>query len=197
MMPMHPIEYNLSLVDLMLDEFGNYILSSEVFWPLSKKRIGDWALPRLTLGGLMLTFDELAAQTPQMKSKQASYHERMTRTFDRLSQKWRVAIEKKASQELKARMNIWRAYLQDLEEQPRLIQDYPQEVRTRLMISHLLELLKSTPDSEDWIQAINHLDQRIDDFTIPGEFLWDNPLQQVYPKEKFPFLYRKPRSHLT
>lgn len=197
MICMHPVEYNLSLVDLMLDEFGSYILSSEIFWPLSKKRIGEMVLPRLTLGGLTLAFDELTAQMPQMNPKQVRHHERTIRAFDHLSTKWRAAIEKKASQELKARINIWRAYLQDVEEQTRLIQDYPREVRTRVMISHLSDILKSTPDFDSWKETINYLDQSLDDFIVPGEFLWDDPLQDVYPKEKFPYLYKKPRRHLT
>jgi hypothetical protein len=194
---MHPIEYNLALLDLILDEFENYILTSEIFWPLSKKRIGGIPLPRLTLGGLILALDELAAQKPQMSPKQAAHYERTLRTFDRLSSKWRVAMENKAAQEIQARLNIWRAYMQDLEEDPHLIENYPWEVRTRVMINNLTDILASIPDFETQNEMINHLDKRIDDFLVPGKFLWDEPLQPVYPKSKFPFLYKKPKRHLT
>jgi hypothetical protein len=190
---MQSIEHNLSLFELMLDELESYLLTSEVFWALSKRTLGSIPLPRLTLGGLMLILDELTAQTPEMKPKQKMRHERMLRKYDRTSLKWRVALEKKAVRELNSRLNLWRAYIQDVEEQSESIMDYPQEVRNRVMIEHLMNTIGSHLDLKVEIQAINALDHRIKDFVIPGKFLWDDPLQNIYPQEDFPYLYVSPR----
>ena len=193
---MQSIEHNLSLFELMLDDLEPYLLTSEVFWTLSKKMLGSIPLPRLTLGGLMLTLDELTAQMPEMNTKQKMRHERMLRRYDRTTMKWSVALEKKALRELNSRLNIWRAYIQDLEEQSELIQDYPREVRTRVMIEHLVSTIGPHLDLEAENQAINGLDHRIKDFVVPGKFLWVDPLQSIYPKEGFPYLYVSPRNSL-
>lgn len=193
---MQSIEHNLSLFELMLDEFESYLLTSEVFWTLSKKMLGSIPLPRLTLGGLMLILYELSAQTPEMNTKQKMKHERMLLKYDRTTIKWRVALEKKAVRELNSRLNIWRAYIQDLEEEPELIKDYPREVRTRVMIEHLVNTIGPHLDLEVENQALNGLDHRIRDFIVPGKFLWEDSLQDIYPQEGFPCLYMGPRNSL-
>ena len=43
---MQPHEYNLNLASFMLEEIEEYILSSEVFWPLSKRSPTGSLLPR-------------------------------------------------------------------------------------------------------------------------------------------------------
>ncbi|OGO20507.1 MAG: hypothetical protein A2Z14_13575 [Chloroflexi bacterium RBG_16_48_8] len=193
---MLPIEQNLSLLERMLEEFELFILSAEVFWPLAQGGIRGTPLPRLTIGGLLLILDELTALNPKMTPKQAMRHDRLLRKFEGMLEKWRVAIENKAIQELQARLNLWRAYLHDLEEQPEWIENYPREVRTRVMMEHLIAIIGPNPDLEVEFQAIKYLDDRIHNFLLPGEFIWEDPLQQLYPRDTFPFLYMRPRDSI-
>jgi len=188
---MLPIEQNLSLLERMLEELESYILSDEVFWPLSQKEIQGLSLPRLTFGGLMLILDELAALNSQMSTKQVLRYERLLRKYEGIFGKWRSSIEKKVIQELHARLNLWRAYLLDLEEQPERIEGYPREVRTRVMIHRLIDLIGNLDDLDVELQSLKIIDDRIHDFLSPGEFIWETSLQQIYPREQFPFLYMK------
>lgn len=181
----------------MVDEFDSFILSTQVFWPISHAGIRGSTLPRMTLGGLQLLLDELAAQNPQMDSKQAGQYDRLFHKVESLRGKWQSTIEKKAIQELKARLNLWGAYLNDLEEQPEWIENYPREVRNRVMIHHLIDILNRSPELEAELQAVSNLDHRLRDFVIPGTFIWEEPLQPVYPQEKFPYLYMRPRDTFT
>ena len=145
----------------------------------------------------MLTLDELAAQKLQMGPKQSMQYDRLLRKFEGIRQKWQAAIENKAIQELKMRINLWRGYLNDLEEQPNWIENYPTEVRNRVMIDHLTTIIGPKPELKNEFQAISSLDHRIQDFLIPGEFIWEDSLRTIYPQDKFPYLYMKPRDAFT
>jgi hypothetical protein len=107
--------------------------------------------------------------------------------------KWQVATSNKAQQELNSRLNLWQAYLKDVEEDPEFIEDYPREVRSRVMISHLIKLSESDHDIEDTKQVMRFIDQRFEGLLKHDDFLWDPQLKIVYPLETFPFLYRSPR----
>jgi hypothetical protein len=192
-----PIDRNLSLLERMIEELEPFLLSKQVFWPLNHSGTLKTSLPRLTLGGLLLTLSELAALNPQMDSKQVMRYDRLLQKFEGIRQKWRTAIENKAIQELKMRLNLWRGYLNDVEEQPNWIENYPTEVRNRVMIDHLTTLIGPNPELENEFQAIGNLDHRIQDFLIPGEFIWEDSLRPSYPQEKFPYLYMKPRDVFT
>jgi len=193
---MQSIDYNLSLLDIMLDDFEAYILSKVLYWPLSMDAKRDAYLPRLTLGGLYLTLDELASQQFAMNQDQETQYHKLIRKFDQVISKWQVCVEQKAQQELSSRLNLWQAYLRDLEDDPDLVEDYPRAVRIRVMIGHLIDLSGSSQEVKEKTLIISSLDQRFNDFVKPNDFLWDAPLKLVYPQEKFPYLYRSPRNLL-
>jgi hypothetical protein len=190
---MPSIQYNLSLLDRMLEEFEAYILSSVIYWPLSPKGKELSRPPRLTIGGLYLTLDKLASQESEMRRNEVSHYDKLRRILERLSTKWQVGIEQKALQELNSRLNLWKAFMQDLEEDPNRIEAYPHEVRIRVMISHLIDLCEPNQDIKEIKIILKNLDQRIEYFVQADDFLWDDRLREVYPQEKFPYLYRTPR----
>jgi hypothetical protein len=193
---MQSIQYNLSLLDRILEELEAYLLSSVIYWPLSTKGTELSRAPRLTLGGLYLTLDELASQESEMTRNELSHYDKLRRILERLSTKWQVGIEQKALQELNSRLNLWKAFIQDLEEDPKRIEGYPYEVRIRVMMSHLIDLCEPNQDIKEIKSILNSLDQRMEDFVRPNDFLWDDKLQDVYPQEKFPYLYRTPRQSI-
>ena len=190
------IEQNLSFLERIVEEFEHYLLSTQVFWPISHSGITATPLPRLTLGGLSLHLNELAAQKGQMNPEQVKRYDRLRQELGQYQIKWQATMENKAIQELRARLNLWKAYLSDLEEKPEWIENYPREVLNRLMIDLLLTITGSDPGLASEVQLIRNLDLRIHDFTVPGKFILDDLLQPVYPQEKFPYLYMKPRKSI-
>jgi hypothetical protein len=190
------IEQNLSLLERIVEEFEHYILSTQVFWPISHSGITATPLPRLTLGGLNLHLNELVSQRAQMDHEQIKRYDRLHQELEQCQKKWQATMENKAIQELRARLNLWKAYLSDLEEKPEWIEYYPKEVLNRLMIDLLLNITGSGPGLETELRMMRNLDLRIHDFIVPGKFILDDPLQSVYPREKFPYLYMRPRESI-
>jgi hypothetical protein len=190
---MRPVEENLSLLAIMLEEIEAFLLSEEIFWPLTAKSKREASLPRLTLGAILLILDELKAQRADLTQTQSIQLEELRGQVERAQLKWPAAIERKAKREYRARLNLWKAYLQDIEQDPEMILDYAQEVRNRVIISRLSECIDRMASTET-DESPHRLDQPIWSLTSPGDFIWDKRLMAVYPSEKYPYLYRQPRA---
>jgi hypothetical protein len=113
--------------------------------------------------------------------------------MDRVRVKWTVGLERKAAQELRSRLNLWRAYLFDIEERVDTTENYPHEVRNRVMFEHLADLSIRQPDTKLQVDEMRNLDTRLRSFFAPGEFVWDARLEGIYPQNTFWFLYGLPR----
>jgi hypothetical protein len=192
---MHPPDYNLLLANAMLDELEPYLLSSELFWPLEERAARGMAqFPRLTLGGLLLTIDELTAQEDEMTFGQAAALQQIRSLFAHNQVKWAVAIERKAVRELHCRLNLWRAYLMDLEEEGEGPENYAHEVRQRVKFQRLLVPASKHPEIELLNVSMQSLDSKFRSYFVTGPFIWDEGLESVYPPTDFWYLYGAPRA---
>ena len=160
---------DLKFIETALPELKAYLLSDILYYPM----MGN--LPRLTLGGLLLAQRRLAAGTlgTHLDPKLATVKER-----------WRAMWAKKSEKELKARISLWRNYLDDYRRDRQANPgNYAYEVRWRVII----ELLSSEVDQ---IPAeIAALDQLVRLNFVEGDFIWDENLQSQFPKDEFWFLY--------
>ena len=178
----------------MLDELEAFVQSPDVFWPLSHTSPDTGSpFPRLSLGVVLLTLDELRAVEPDLAPAELTATQVVEREFDRIKQKWTVAVERKALAEISQRLSIWRAYLQDLSESRSGAEDYPMEVRQRVALARLLDLAGRNPGIQPTAQSLRQLDDLLRAWFEPGEFIWDQQLKAVYTPTGFWFLFGRPR----
>ncbi len=178
----------------MLDEIEEFLLSADIFWPLAKHAKPDSPpYPRISTGGLLMTQDESLAQEAEMNPDQKTQHTKLLRRWDTTLNKWRSAIRRKSEREMALRLNLWRAYLSDLEEGSASHFDYHREVRNRVQFTRLSTLALQTSATLKMEKTIRSLDARLLSLTISSEFIWDDRLREIYPVGKFGFLYRFPR----
>jgi hypothetical protein len=192
---MYPIEYNFDLTHAILEEMEPHLLSPEVFWPISRQsKPGMPPFPRQTIGRLLLTLDQLAAQEARMSTDQAMIYQKILLKKATLCRKWAVAIELKSTHEMRTRLNLWGAYLTELEDRTEPSDYFANEVRNRVIFQRLTEYAAQQPDSETLKEDMTHLDSRLRLFFVPGVFIWDQHLQDLYPSTSYWFLYGLPRT---
>jgi len=164
-----------------IPELGNYLLSKELYWPISAR---GYDLPRLTIGGILLVQTRLEARGERI--------EKLATQLDALRSKWRVAWETKAGREFQSRFGLWNNYLADYRHNPEGQADaYAHEVRYRVMLQLLLgELSAPPPEREGLLQ----LDGVLRASFSPGDFIWEADLQAGFPREVYWFLYGKLKS---
>jgi len=175
------IENDRTYLEAGIPELGDYLLSKELYWPISAR---GYSLPRLTIGGILLTQARLEARRERIES--------LMMQLDGVRSKWRVAWETKAGREVQARMRLWSNYLADYRQNPEQHADaYPHEVRYRVMLQLLMtELPAPSPEQE----TLSKLDGMLRANLTASDFIWDTDLQAEFPHEVYWFLYGKLRS---
>lgn len=183
---------DLAFVQAAAEEFEDYLLSKEIYWPMQSKR-GQPALPLLSTGGLVLARVRLGALERSLPASDAMVLERSISRIQALRARWASVVARKIVAEARSHLNLWRSYLEDLAESPRPNRDrYPEDIRERV----LLALLASQPESAlldaTYRREVGRLDQELRSRFREGEFLWDSRLKSAFPRPDFWFLYGQP-----
>ncbi len=165
----------------------DYLLSDEVFWPLSVSSLaGGPDYPRLTLGGLLLARARLAAY--HEARDQTVHVDQLNTKLDLIRSKWRVAWEKKAGHSFSARLRMWRDFIEEYKNNPQDNTDrYPYEVRLRVMLT-FLESEGGGQNSAE-IDLLSGLDAYLRNFLVVDGFVWEPDIQTGFPAIVYWFLY--------
>jgi len=174
-------EKDKAYLEAGIPELGDYLLSKELYWPISTH---GYDLPRLTIGGILLAQARLDAHGERIESLVAQ--------LDGVRSRWRVAWETKAGREVGARMRLWSNYLADYRQNPEQHADaYPHEVRYRVMLHLLLAELPAPPPEQE---ALSQLDGLLRINLEASDFIWEPDLDAGFAREVYWFLYGRLRS---
>ncbi|HWQ84902.1 MAG TPA: hypothetical protein VN363_10055, partial [Anaerolineales bacterium] len=184
---MPDIEYDLRYLAAGLEGLDEYLHSDEVYWPLQATPLaGQPPFPQLTLDGLLLSAARLQAQVLP-DSHQAEYQQ-LVNQLEAVRSKRRVAWEKKATHNFRARLTLWRNFMVELRDETDANADrYPYEVTRRVQLTLLSEDARQRPTAED--ELVRMLDSLLETLLAPGAFIWDPELERGFPQSRFWFLY--------
>lgn len=173
--------HELHILENWLDELESYLISDQVFWPGN-----DAALPQLTLGVLLLTRQRL--QSLVNKPAEQAQLTRFDLHLDSLRQRWRSAWTKKAATEYRARLTLWRNFVDDYRNKPAAHYDrYAYETRVRTMLDLLATQAESLPPEQE--QLLKTLDEILKVYFTPGKFIWPLELSEAFPASQYWYLY--------
>jgi hypothetical protein len=174
-------EKDRAYLEAGIPEVENYLLSEELYWPITAR---GFDLPRLTIGGLLLAKKRLEARKERFGSLLAQ--------LEAVRSKWRTAWETKARREVGSRLGLWSNYLADYRQNPEAHADtYPHEVSLRVMLELLLDEL---PSSLSERESLSQLDNVLRANFLSGDFIWEADLQAGFPREEYWFLFGRLKS---
>jgi hypothetical protein len=170
----------------------SYLLSKELYWNLgASSPPGEPAFPPLTLSSLLLSQARLHARSLTMEQRDALAQ--LDEQMDEIRSSWRVAWGRKAAHDFRARLNLWRDFLEEYREKPDANADrYPYEVSRRVMLHLLSSEAVEIPEAE--IELLAGLDQLLKAVFIPRDFVWDEDLSSGFPRDPYWYLYGKLRT---
>ncbi len=183
-----PLSRDWIFIRAAVDSLQDYLLSSELYWPLfvhpKEKVTGN--LLQLTLGNLILTQARLqgypwaAAQLSEL----ADANQKIAQTRE----KWKSAWTKKAVLEIPARIKLWRNYVEELCDQPHAkAASYPFQARWRTELHFLDREIAGKVEMD--LSSIKDLDLRLKRITQPAKFVWEAEIEPAFPRETFWYLY--------
>lgn len=180
-------QYDLIYLKAGLSGLNDYLHSDEVYWPLhAVSQSGQPPFPQLTLDGLLLAVARLQART--LPIQQEAQFQQLVSELEVVRGKRRVAWEKKATHNFRARLTLWRNFLVELRDDPEAHADrYSYEVTRRVQLALLSEDARQRPAAED--ELLYMLDALLKALFVPGDFVWDSELAPGFPPSTYWYLY--------
>jgi len=179
--------YDLEYLRIGLEEIEDYLLSKELFWPVTGRPAGGKPFNKMTIGNLLLSERRLVAHSKAGLLTAAEDRELvgMQGRLEAVQAKWRVNWEEKASQEYQTRFNQWMRALEELKsDRYQNAPYYRNEVRARVQMELLAD---HVPHNEQInLQAFDNLLKSI---FKPGHFIWQAELSAGFSPDKFWYLY--------
>lgn len=188
---MREISYSLELLETMLEEFNDFLLSKETFWPLGSSSQLGGSFPRLSLGQFLLTRDELRVQAEEMEPEQVEVYSQLEERWQEIRSDRPANLEQKALAEMSQRLNLWKSYVQDLRETSQGRESYPTDVRHRVLLSRLRPFVDDE-EIKSVEETVRQIDSRLRPIFRGGSFVWHPRLMPLYDEQEYWFLYGRP-----
>jgi hypothetical protein len=179
----------VTIAQWFVGDLEAYLKSDVMYWPITPTNpLGD-KMPQLTIGGLLESFARATAALDDLSSDQRSILQAARAGHDRIVAAHRAAYINKAAREINSRLDAWSAYLDDAARKPSEVAAYyPHEVRSRAKVYLLAQTLgQELPSAAQ--QRMTALDTRLYAMFVPGAFVWDQRLQNMFPKDRCWWLY--------
>ncbi len=184
---MWQIEYEEAIIREMLSDGDAFLFSDVIYWQLnlsSKDFSPAQRRLRISAGRLLISIMLLKHY------KEDGREVILTQLLERIN-KWSANWQKKVARELPVRIRQWNQLITDL----RVDSDFSQpqmnnQLQIRLMIGLLLDELTAM-EREKFLPLTENLDNRYKNLTVGNGFVWNNELIEIFPSDKFWYLYRK------
>ena len=184
---MPSFDYDIRFLKAGIDQLENYLLSNTVYWPIRlNSPQGEPPYPNLTVGLLLLSNLRLNS-TAHTVSQQKS-HNTLENELNQIHDKWIVVWENKSIAEINSRLILWKNFLNEYKNNPQSNYDrYRYEVNRRV----LLEILSTNIDKLEFskLELLDILDKFLQSKLVMGEFIWEDNLKKVFPKQPYWYLY--------
>lgn len=192
------VEYDLRYLKAGVEELEQYLLSSQLYWPVHViTPTGGTPYPRLTPGELLLAREKLRAYSlsAEYKNEVASpvraEIDRLERDFETIRLKWRINWGKKSAQDFSARLFLWRNFLGEYRKVPDdQAPFFAYEVRSRVIMQLLEPEAVDIPVAE--LDMRKGLDTLLRAILLSGEFIWEAALEPGFSKAEYWYLYGQP-----
>lgn len=185
---MPSIEYDLNYLKAGVQALEDYLLSSDLYWPIGiREPRGETPYPRLTLGGILLAQARLHAHK-DLSDEQKAMLASLDGQIEATRSKWKVAWGKKAANEFRSRLRLWSNFLDEYRDNPAANVDrYAYEASRRVQLHLLGPQADQVPQAE--LELLSGLDQLLHASLLRGDFIWDSRLAAGFPNDPYWYLY--------
>ncbi len=183
---------DLAIVQAMAEELKNYLLRGDVYHMLVVPRPGGEERLEMSLGDLFSRLHRLEVQADQLSPEERQRLEEVRQSIQetlRIMDSQALAL---AEREIKTRLNSLRWFLDECRDNRSYCRsEYPFEIRNRQRIQELLDAFgeKLSPELR---RQVAEMDREIRSLIKPADFIWDDRVRDVYPQDKYWYLYALP-----
>ncbi len=182
----------VAITQAMADALPDYLMSDTLYQNMAVQTQSGLEHPVLTLGALLENLQGLrwhqAALSPDQQAALAASAAKTDKARAAYAGQWAARLRR----ELKAQLDSWKWYLDDLGEKDSARRNYPVEAHNRTRIGLLLSELGNAPDAADFRQRVAELDSRLRQEWQSGPYVGPRGEEGHYPPEQAWWLYGRP-----
>ena len=186
---MWQIELEEEILKEVTADWETFLFSKEIYWQLNlsnKKFTSAERRIRISAGRLLISSFLLSQLNKNDQNP-------ILNEFLVLKNKWAANWQKKVTEELPVRIRQWNQFVNDLKVDSGFSQS---QMNNQLQVRFMIDLLMNEADEKvrvEFLPLIGNLDSRYEKLTVKDVFVWDRELIDIFPADKYWYLYRKLR----
>ncbi len=180
---------DLAILQAMTDELEPYLVKDELYRTvIMRTPTGDRKLTMTGASLLSVLFrlqGERDALTPEQQAQLDAVAAQGAATITSL----KTRFNDRLIREMKARLGGLNWYMDDcMADRGRCRANYPFEIRNRQRIE---EIIKAVGDDipDELMAQLGVIDGTIRQHAQPGDFIWDEQLEKIFPRDPYWYLY--------
>ena len=185
---------DLGELEQMVERLGDYLLGDAMYLPVGGGFFRGSSTPQMTIGALLLRRRRLTHLRAKLKRADGHRLDAALAQHADLQREWTLHYEKKLQREVPMRLKVMAGFFRECSENPRDCGGaYPVEALRRTIVQEILMALDEFGyEKRDAAAAARPADQALRRLFHAGDFIWSPPLEAVYPRENFWWLYGSP-----
>lgn len=191
----YSLQTTLAITQAMADELVDYLMGDSLYRQLMVKTPDGVKQPKMTLGALLENMQQLGWQRDQLSAAQrqqlAAIEERTAVAKASFAEAWDSLLRR----ELKALLDSWKWYLDDVHENEAARDNYASESHTRTRIELVQAALAgehSTASNRDEQDELDKLDAQLRRVLRHGQYIGPRGGESHYSADRAWWLYGRP-----
>ncbi|MEZ4769870.1 MAG: hypothetical protein R2844_15740 [Caldilineales bacterium] len=186
------IETTLAVTQAMADELADYLMGDRLYRQVMVQTPDGFKQPKMTIGALLENLQALQWQRDALSDAQraalADIVDQVDINRSTFSDSWQALLRR----ELKALLDSWKWYLDDVARDETARENYASEARVRTRIDLVQRALAGDPQVAGERTELRALDMRLKEMMQPGEYVGPPGEQTHYPRGEAWWLYGAP-----
>ncbi len=189
----YSLERDLREAEAMADALIPYVHEDHLYGNVSGM-FNSGSMPTLTIGALLMRLHRLNALSGSMNDAQRTQLAQITLKHDQVRNEWTTHYTQKLTQEAISRTKAMDGFFDECKEKPRTCHyNYNPETLRRTIVQDIsVALTRLGANSDEVDKVVRNADSKLRRFTTPSDFVWAKPLEPVYPRSEYWWLYAKP-----
>ncbi|MEO0561925.1 MAG: hypothetical protein AAF125_07420 [Chloroflexota bacterium] len=187
---------DLNELERMVRSLKDYLKSNQLYGSIGGGFFTGGGAPNLTTGVIVMRLRRIEAQRATLDDRRRKAFDRARTQHDEIKTEMTDRYLARMEREANSRIDAMSQFFEECNEEPKLCpRIYKPEAFRRTVVAEVVTQLHADGVySEDLDKKLRTTDKRLRRYVVDHDFLWDDALRDIYPKDGFWWLWSLPQT---